>query len=94
MKEEIIKKINTDVQKVTPLLPDNLKEWLHYNKTQPFLMKYDNCNLWVITKEGDSSYQIVYDQDKEKYGLISILPDHQIIYLGLTGGLLETIENM
>lgn len=41
MKEEIIKKINTDVQKVTPLLPDNLKEWLHYNKTQPFLMKYD-----------------------------------------------------
>ena len=94
MKEEIIKKINKDVQKVTPLLSNNLKEWLQNNKTHPILMKCDDCNLWVITKENDSSYQIVYDQDKDNYGLISILPNHQIVYLGFTGDLLETIENM
>ena len=93
--EQVIKRvINEDVLNVMPPLTDNMRECFQNSMVPPYLIKHDGYDLWVITDGNDSSYQIVYDQNNKKYGLICNLINDQIIYLGTMGDLLETIENM
>ena len=94
IEQEIIGVINEDVRNVITLLTEKKKGWFQKCMCFPKLLKYEDHDLWVITDDNDSSYQIVYDQNHKKYGLICNLINDQIIYLGSMGDLLETIENM
>ena len=96
--------ISRMVQESMPNLAPRLREWAEAHLVPPtkqiFAMDTDGRSekeFWLITDHNgtnDSGYRVVFDDEKQLFGLETTLQNKIAWYMGLYGSFQEAVENM
>ena len=99
---QIAARIARLVEAELPLLPDHLRSWVEAHRTRPTKISAStnpdgtqSVNVWLVTDhigKSDASSRIVYDPATEMFGLVTLLENTLLWYMGPYGCLVETVQ--
>ena len=101
---EIVTELVTRLQAELPLLAEHLRIWLQAHRAHPREISASSdpagttaVRVWLVTDDtgdGDASSNVVWDAERQMFGLVMKLENGILWYMGPQGSLVETIESI